>query len=71
MELRGWIGEKEIVVQLSQPLGSGGGYHIMIDNYYNGIVCKTLHGWKVYLNPNSILSEEDAKAIIEAVQSKA
>lgn len=62
------VGAKQCILKLSQPLGAGGGYQISVDNWYQGQVVKTLHGWRVYLNSNSELSPEDCQVILEAVE---
>lgn len=63
------IGDENKQVILSQPQGSGELYHITIDNFFHGIVTKTMEGWKVYPNKNSWLSIEDCEVIVETVKN--
>jgi len=52
-------------IKISAPSGGGGGYQIMIDNYYNGAIIKTAnYGWQVHLHPTTILQGDDDVALI-------
>jgi len=54
-------------IELSNPLGGGDGYYVMINNYYNGRVWKTNYGWQHDLNPKTIL-QGDVAVIIGLIE---
>lgn len=58
------FGDEDKKVDISAPLGGGGSYHIMIDNYYRGAVCKMSDGWHVYFNSDE-WTMDDQQAILE------
>lgn len=61
--------EGDKIIEISSPNGGGGNtYHLMVDNYYWGIIGKNLYGWKVTLqNPNSEYSAGDLQPLIDIV----
>ena len=65
IEIDTLFGIKPAHIEISAPMGAGGGYQIMIDNYYNGEIIKTAnYGWQVYLHPKTILQGDDVAVII-------
>lgn len=70
MELNYTVGDYQTLLKLEKPYGSGGGYHIYIDNWYHGQVCKMLDGWHVYLVAKSELCSNDIQLILEAVETE-
>lgn len=42
------FGNEDVVVKISSPYGSGGSrYHLMFNDYYQGIIIKILDKWVV------------------------
>jgi hypothetical protein len=57
-------------VELSQPSGGGGSFHIVIDNYYCGQIVKTSEGWRGYPNTKSRLTWADMLVFIEMIEQE-
>lgn len=57
------------VVEISSPSGSGGNsYHLMVDNYYWGVIGLFLDGWRVILqNQNPDYSAGDLQPLIDMI----
>lgn len=58
------FGDEGKVVSLTSHFGSGRGYFIMIDNYYNGSINMTSEGYKVYFNSDDY-TQTDADILID------
>lgn len=58
-------------VEVTQPTGASGVYHVSCDNFHEGQLIKTQSfGWTVALNKRTILNGDDVAALIEAIESK-
>lgn len=52
---------------VNQPAG-GGGYHVMLDGYYQGCISYNTKGWVPYLHENTILPERYVNRIVERIR---
>ncbi|SMC45553.1 hypothetical protein SAMN04488524_0550 [Pedobacter africanus] len=55
---------KLVNVEISQPAGAGGGFHINIDNLYYGVVTKRLDEWAVVPQHDHYFTEEQKDSIL-------
>lgn len=62
---------KEHHIVVAEPLGTAGGFHIYIDNYFCGQIVKSPEGWAMHLNSSSklavLLTSDDIGAIMDVV----
>lgn len=63
------FGNEMRTVVISRPSGAGNHYHLMINKYYNGQICKMIDGWHVYFNSDDFTSA-DADALLELMSAK-
>ncbi|WP_343524381.1 hypothetical protein [Pedobacter sp.] len=57
------------IVELCTPHGAGGGYYLLIDRLYQGLIHKQLHGYRVSLqNPNPDFTQADFDILIDIVK---
>lgn len=59
LEFDAAFGNEVKKVKLMNPFGSGDGYHVIIDNYYKGIIVKIGGRWIGHLNPKSCMTAAD------------
>ncbi|MGY3054366.1 hypothetical protein ACVWYG_002573 [Pedobacter sp. UYEF25] len=62
------FGNEVKTVRLTQPHGGQGNYHIMIDNFYSGVIVRTHTGFLVYLNNVELLTSADLEALLERIE---
>lgn len=65
-----YCGEEVWSVELSQPNGGGGGFHIIIDRFYCGQIVMTSQGWRGYPNEKSELTWADMLVLIEMIENE-
>lgn len=53
-------------VEVTQPLGSGGGFHVMVDRYYQGAIVRRPDGWCAYLK-SALLTGDDVRVILDMI----
>jgi len=62
-----YYGEETKLVNISKPAGSGGGYDIMVDDRYYGVVVFREERWKVILQNNDSMYIEDITELEDLV----
>jgi hypothetical protein len=67
IEFVGSFPEGDRIVKISTPNGGGGNcYHLMVDNFYWGIIAYQLGGWRVILQHNdNLYSSGDLQPLID------
>ena len=68
IEIDTYFGNRPVHIEISNAMGAGSSYHVMINRYYNGRVWKTNDGWRHDLNPKTILQGDDVAVIIELIE---
>lgn len=59
------------VVEITSPSSGGGGYHIMVDNYYCGSIAYYTTGWQVNLTMKEYqFTAEDLEPLLELVKNQ-
>ena len=61
------IDDVEQPVNISQPSGTSGGYHIYINKYFHGQLFKRSYGWDKGLAPKSFLTTDDLQIIYDII----
>lgn len=69
LNLNAHYGNQIKKVSIAQPSGGGGGYHIMIDNFYKGAITKIRGEWVYHFN-KPILYAEDITVIGELLDEE-
>lgn len=54
-------------VEVSEPAGSGGGYYLYVNQYFQGQIVHTSDGWKGYVKLD-VLSVDDLDVIMDAIK---
>jgi len=70
IELTITFGNQPRNVKITQPLGSGGGYHLFIDNYFQGSILPQDGKLVAHLNQRSIITVDDLEVIFEIIGAK-
>jgi len=55
-------------IKLSSNNSGGGGYQILIDNYYHGEIVKADGEWKAHLNDRSFLTGDEITPLVEIIE---
>ena len=63
-----WTDERgqEQHVEVVEPGGTGGGFHVYVNRFFHGQIVRTIHGWKHYIN-SPALTADDIDAIMDKV----
>lgn len=61
------FGDERKVVEISQPIGGGEGYHIHIDRYYKGVLLYRDNRWIGYFHESTMFTAEDVDILIEII----
>ena len=69
IEFNAQFGDKTRHVELSSNDSGGGGYQILIDKYYHGVIRKVNGEWRAHLNDKSFLTGDDITALIETIEN--
>lgn len=68
LEFVGAFPDGDKVVKITSPSGGGNQYHLMVDNFYWGIINKSLNGWRVAFQlSNSDYSAGDLQPLIDLI----
>lgn len=68
IEFIGAFPDGDKVVKVTSPNGGGNHYHLMVDNFYWGIINNSLNGWRVaFTQTNSDYSAGDLQPLIDLI----
>lgn len=60
---------KEHYIEVTQPMGAGGGFHVFVDHFYFGQIVPSPEGWLSCIEGH-ILNSDDIGAIMDLVEEK-
>lgn len=63
-------GDEKKNVKITEPNGTGGGFQVFIDDYYQGMLMKLNNEWVGHLNDKSQLSPDDISALGDIIDKE-
>ena len=67
LKFKAAFGDVDKEVEISQPFGAGGNYHLLIDRYFCGSIILRDDGWSVFFNQPDEYTTDDAAILIDLV----
>jgi hypothetical protein len=64
-----FAGDKK-TVEVTQPNGASGAWHVMIENYFQGQIVKNNGEWVAYLQKGTILTGDDVSVVIDMIEKE-
>jgi hypothetical protein len=70
IEIDTFFGDKPVHLEVSQTMGTGEVYQVVINKFYNGRIWKTRDGWLHDLNSKTIFHGDDVQILIDLIRGE-